>query len=83
MARWCWLAARYEAAINKASTIPNKPPHHIADYPVLFELLGPEEFERTVCPLDVARERFAGYREGRAEGYAILEAYVITSLAKS
>ena len=37
---------------------------------------GPDECERTVCPVSVARERLAGYREGRAEGYAILEAYV-------
>lgn len=49
------------------------PHYHIADYPVLLELLGPDEFERTVRPLHVARERLAGYREGRAEGYAILD----------
>ena len=49
------------------------PHYHIADYPALHELLGPEEFKRTVRPLHVARERLAWYREGRAEGYAILD----------
>ena len=31
---------------------------HPKDYPLLLELLGPEEFERRVCPRDVARRRW-------------------------
>ena len=58
------------------------PPYHIADYPVLLELLGPDKFEATVCQVDVARERYRGYQEGRREGYTILEAYVLTCLAR-
>lgn len=60
-----------------------QPPYHAADYPKLIDLLGVEEFERTVCPLNVARERYRGYEEGCAEMYAILEAYVTVSLMKS
>ncbi len=33
------------------------------DYAALLELLGQEEFERRVCPLDVARERLRERRE--------------------
>ena len=35
---------------------------HPKDYPALLELLGSEEFERRVCPLDVARERWEQWR---------------------
>ena len=58
------------------------PPYAVADYPTLLALYGLEEFERTVCPPDVAQERYRGYEEGRAEGYAILEAYVTIQLAQ-
>ena len=58
------------------------PPYAVADYPTLLALYGPEEFERTVCPLDIARERYRGYREGRRGGYVVLEAYVLTCLAR-
>ena len=36
---------------------------HPKDYAILLELLGQEEFERRVCPLDVARERLRERRE--------------------
>lgn len=45
-----------------------QPPFHPKDYADLLELLGPEEFERRVCPLDVARERLRERRE--SYGYA-------------
>ena len=46
-----------------------QPPFHPKDYPALLELLGQEEFERQVCPLDVARERYLREEEGvQAEG---------------
>ena len=35
-----------------------KPPHWPEEYPALLELLGPEEFERQVCPLDLARVQY-------------------------
>lgn len=35
-----------------------KPPFHVDDYPALLGLLGPEDFERVVCPLDLARVRY-------------------------
>ena len=35
-----------------------QPPFQPKDYPALLELLGQEEFERRVCQLDVARERW-------------------------
>ena len=41
-----------------------QPPFHPKDYSALLELLGPEEFERRVCPLDVARERWQEWRGG-------------------
>ena len=59
-----------------------KPPFWPEDYPALLELLGPDEFKRAVCPLDLARERYRGYLEGRREGYALLEAYVTIQLAQ-
>ena len=37
-----------------------QPLFHPKDYSALLELLGPEEFERRVCALDVAREREYG-----------------------
>ena len=40
------------------------PPFYVADYPALLELLGPDEFERVVCPFYVARERRREWREG-------------------
>ena len=43
-----------------------QPPFRPQDYPKLLELLGPAEFERRVCPLDVARE---GWRGGWMDGY--------------
>ena len=30
----------------------------------------------------MARERYRGYEEGRAEGYAVLEAYALLALAR-
>ncbi len=47
-----------------------QPPFHAKDYSALLELLGPEEFERRVCSLGVARERL---RE-RRESYGVNEA---------
>jgi len=37
-----------------------KPPFWPEHYPDLLELLGPEEFERVVCPIDLASEQFSG-----------------------
>ncbi len=42
-----------------------QPPFHPKDYPALLELLGPEEFERRVCPLDVARKRWRRWQGGQ------------------
>ncbi len=39
-------------------------PFHIEDYPALLELPDLGEFERTIYPLDVARERYLEWREG-------------------
>ncbi len=50
---------------------------NVRDYPHLLDLLGPEEFERQVCPLEVARERYKGWMEG----YRLLEACVCSILA--
>ena len=41
-----------------------KPPFWPEDYPSLLELLGPEEFERVVCPLDLARVRYRQWERG-------------------
>ncbi len=38
---------------------------HPKDYPALLELLGQEEFERRVCQLDVARELWRRWVDGR------------------
>ena len=45
-----------------------QPPFHPKDYTALLELLGPEEFEQRVCPLDVARERWRHWLEGELRG---------------
>lgn len=45
-----------------------QPPFHPKDCLALLKLLGPEEFEQRVCPLDVARER---WRRERRDGYAL------------
>ena len=41
-----------------------KPPFWPEDYPVLLELLGEEEFERVVCPLELARVQYQQWLRG-------------------
>ncbi len=42
------------------------PPNRIADYSTLLELLGPEGFERTACPVDVTDFVLKAIQEGIA-----------------
>ncbi len=41
-----------------------KPPFWPEDYPALLELLGPEEFERVVCPIDLAWVQYDQWLRG-------------------
>ena len=50
-----------------------KPPIHVDDYPALFELLGQEESERVVCPLELARVQ---YRQWELQNEEITEKVV-------
>ena len=46
-----------------------QPPFHTKDYPALLELLGPEEFERRVCPLEQARREYGNWLTGTTGGH--------------
>ena len=64
-----FLALRAGGRWTSAPTpVPPQPPFHPKDYPILLELLGSKEFERRVCPLNLACERLRERRE--SYGYA-------------
>jgi hypothetical protein len=44
-----------------------KPPFWPEDSPALLELLGPEEFERVVCPIDLARVQYGQWARRNEE----------------